>query len=458
MRPLSQHQTQSQLDSEPLFSIVRGLIGAGETNASIARILIQGHGCDTTKDSIRRFRKRHGFQVPNAEPEYTRIKGDNAEACTKPRADAHSVHDKPRPVLDDPDKMLLDRGLDPEEWYIPDGNSGGIQLNQWDGPHTDGNIVTYYQAKFTARRRRPHEGIMPVRSDGWRPPRKPAIRVARTGDDPSLVVVCGDSQAPFHDRRLHELFLEFLRDQKPVRGVDLGDLTDQPGTSRHKKDVLNDAHVNECTQEGYDILRGRLEASPYTEWEWLPGNHDIRLWDYVQANAPEVATLKRVDTPESVGEMVHKLEHVMRLDELGVKFHDPHGSYEDAQVNLSKNIAVRHGWIARAGGGRSALETLKATGFSILVGHTHRQSIVQHTAYEIDGTPRQLLGAEIGCMCRIDKRGELDEKGRRWPNYTTLPDWQQGFATVAIYPDGKFKVDLASYVNGVLLWRDKRYE
>lgn len=452
-------QQTSPLDSEPLFSIVRGLMGAGETNASIVRILQQGHGIVTTKDSLRRFRRRHNIQLPGAEKEYTRIKGDTAEACTKPRglprADTHNIHDSPRPDLDAPDQMLLDRGLDPEQWYIPDG---GVHLNQWDGPHSDGTVVTYYQAKFNARRKVPYEGIMPVRSDGWKPPARPTIRTARKTEDPQLVVVCGDSQAPFHDKRLHELFLEFLREQKPARGVDLGDLTDQPSTSRHKKDPLNNADVNECMQVGYDILRGRLEASPYTQWEWIPGNHDVRLWDYVNANAPEISLLKQVDTPDEQGDIVHKLQHVMRLDELGVNFHDPHGSYEDAQVNLSKNIAVRHGWIARKDGGKSALETLKATGFSILVGHTHRQSIVQHTAYEIDGTPRQLLGAEIGCMCRIDKRGELDEKGRRWPNYTTLPDWQQGFATVAIYPDGKFKVDLASYVNGVLLWRDKRYE
>lgn len=452
---MNQNQSQmSPLDSEPLLTYVSGLIKAGEMNASIIRKVAEGYGVVTTKDSLRRFRKRHHLQVPGTEKAYTRVHGDSAEAVTAPRANVHKITDKPRPILDDPDKMLQDRGLDPEEWYID-----AVTVNEWDGPHSDGTVVTYYQAKFTAKRKRPYEGLAPVRSDGWRPPPRPRIRTVSRTTDPSLVVVCGDAQAPFHDQRLHALFLEFLKDQRPARGVDLGDLMDFPTLSRHKPDPANFAKGQECMQAGYGIFRGRLEASPYTEWDWLFGNHDIRLYDYEAANAPEVALLERVATPEAPDSVVaHSLAHLMRMDELGVSIHEPNGSYEDAQVNLSKNIAVRHGWIARKDGGKSALETLKATGFSILVGHTHRQSIVQHTVYEIDDTPRQLLAAEIGCMCRIDKRGELDEKGRRYPNYTTLPDWQQGFATVSTYPDGFFKVDLASYVNGVLLWRDKRYE
>ena len=49
-------------------------------------------------------------------------------------------------------------------------------------------------------------------------------------------------------------------------------------------------------------------------------------------------------------------------------------------------------------------------------------------------------------MCRLDL------------GYTVAPDWQQGFATATIYPDGTFKLDLATYVNNTLYWRDQRYE
>jgi hypothetical protein len=44
-----------------------------------------------------------------------------------------------------------------------------------------------------------------------------------------------------------------------------------------------------------------------------------------------------------------------------------------------------------------------------------------------------------------------------WPGYTDEPDWQQGFITAEIWSDGFFKLDTATYVNGVLMWRGQRY-
>ena len=172
--------------------------------------------------------------------------------------------------------------------------------------------------------------------------------------------------------------------------------------------------------------------------------------------APSLYGLRRADTPKEFGEPVHGLPHLLRLDELGVNFVEPEGTYENAQVELSQKLAVRHGWIVRQGSGVSALKTLERTGYSIITGHTHRQSIVHHTIYEIDRTPRVLLAAEAGCMCRIDS--QADEEGRRFPAYDVLADWQPGFCTATIYPDGKFKVDLGTWVNGVLLWQGQRYE
>jgi hypothetical protein len=58
-------------------------------------------------------------------------------------------------------------------------------------------------------------------------------------------------------------------------------------------------------------------------------------------------------------------------------------------------------------------------------------------------------------MCRVDQTP--DEDGRIWPNYTAAPDWQQGFATVEVWPDGYFNIDTAKYVNGALMWRDQRF-
>lgn len=428
----------SRLDEEPIRTEILEAIEDGHTNASIART------CGASEKSIRRFRKRHGVNPKAFEPAFTEIKGDVAEAATAPST-----------ILTDPDTMLRQRGLDPEEWII-----AGLRANEYQGPasaehaeKTGENKVTYYQTRFNVVRKRPVQ-IVAARSDGWVAPTK-----WRRGDphDSYLVVVTGDQQAPYQDPDLHVRFCQWLQDNRPERGVLLGDIVDFPDISRHPNDPENDAAVNECTQAGYDLLRDYVSSNIDTEWELMPGNHCERIRNLLLNNhkATPLYGVKRADTPEDNGAEVLTLPHLMRLDELGVKWIDPHGKYDLAQIVLTPKLAVRHGWLARKGSGASALSTLDHLGYSIIVGHTHRQSVVHSTKHEIDHELRVLTGVETGCMCRV--RQSVGEDGRIWPNYTVAPDWQQGFATVEIWPDGYFNIDTAKFVNGELLWRDQRY-
>jgi hypothetical protein len=54
---------------------------------------------------------------------------------------------------------------------------------------------------------------------------------------------------------------------------------------------------------------------------------------------------------------------------------------------------------------------------------------------------------EAGCMCRID--GGL--------GYAVNPSWQNGFSTAVVWPDGSHVIELATFVDGALRWRDQRY-
>ncbi len=438
---MNQSQNQSPLDAEPLFTKVKELIEAGETNTSIANAV------GSSRDAVRRFRGRHGFDATaiNAHKKTgVRVAGDNASLTTPTVA----TEVKPYPHMDDPDSMLIERGLDPEQWAIDT-----VTVNEWDGPQTGGSVVTYHQAKLNLRRKRPEASLLPVRSDGWIAPTKRPMKL----DIPKTVVVVGDQQAPFHDPHLHELFCAWLEENRPQAGVSLGDLVDYGDISRHRKDPNNLATVNECNQVGYDILRGYVTSSPDTEWEILDGNHDERLRN-ILLDTPQAAPLhavKRVDSPDETGEEVLTIEHLLRLDELGIKYIKPHGGYSLAQIKLTDKLAVAHGWLAQKGSGSSALATLNHLRYSIIVGHTHRQSIVYHTSHSIDDEPSTVVGAEAGCMCRIDGRVV---NGRMFPNYTPKPDWQMGFSTVTIHPDGYFRIDNATYVNGRLLWRDQMYQ
>ena len=435
-------KSQSPLDSEPYFSFIKEQILAGETNTSIVIVLAIELDCVTSESSIKRFRKRHELQIPGTEKAYTNVTGDTAEGLTEPVT--------VRPVLDDPDTMLRDRGLDPTDWYID-----SVGVNEWDGPKAGGSVVTYYQLKFQAKRKKPQR-IVPPRTEGWTAPlnlrSKPASVKKRR-----LIVVVGDQQAPYQDPKLHELFCQWLEHNVPEDGVSLGDSYDFPDISRHPDDPENDAAINECLQSGYDMFRGYVNASPYTRWQKLIGNHDERIRTLLlkDKDARKLYGLKRPDTPEERGELVLELSHLGRLDELGIEIVWPHGGYKLGQIVLSDKLAVRHGWLTPKGAGASALASLKHLGYSVIVGHTHRQSLVHETKAEITGKTQTLVGVETGCMCRIEQTA--DENGRIWPSYVPSPDWQQGFATVEMWEDGSFKVDLATYVNGTLLYRNQRY-
>jgi hypothetical protein len=434
-------QSQSQLDQPEIREFITGLIEQhGETNAGIVKSLwASKYRIDTTKDSIRRFRKRHQLTPPPAQGRPgVRYDGDEADVTGRTQIGLH---------MDDPDAMLEERGLSPEQWLIDSAT-----VNEWDGPSQEGP-VTYHQAKFHLKRKRPELQIVPARSDGWK---APTVHRPLTKGQTRLIVVTGDEQCPFHDENLHYLFTGWLEENKPDEGVALGDKVDFPDISRHRLDPENTAKVNECIQSAYDLWRARRAASTNTHWQFMPGNHDERIRN-ILLDKPSVQPLygvKRADTPEEDGPTVLTLPHLLRLDELGIDYVDPMGPYDLAQINLGPKLAVRHGWIARQGSGVSALATLEHLGYSVIVGHTHRKSLVYKTTHDIEGDTTTLVAAEAGCMCRIDQQVR---DGRKWPNFTPLPDWQQGFATVTMHPDGLFQIEHATYVNGTLLWRDQSF-
>lgn len=444
------NRSNSVLDTEPYLTFVSKLITEGETNASIARSLFSTFDYRTSEKSIRRFRVRHQLSVPGQQSESFKVNGDEIEGSTP-------VSPSEGEILTDPDTMLRSRGYDPEEWVITN-----VWPNEYEGPNSAEAVanggptkIKYTQTKFHAKRRvTPELQIMAPRTDGWVAPPKPKLDETK----PYLCVVVGDQQAPFHDKDLHALFCEWLRQVKPERGISLGDSVDFPDISRHPNDPENNATVNECLQAGYDIFRGYTDASPLTIWQKLIGNHDERIRNLL-LNKPSVTPLykvKRPDTPEENGEELLNLRHAMRLDELGIEVIDPHGKYDLAQIVLTPKLSVRHGWLARKGSGASALATLEHLGHSVIVGHTHRQSVIHKTVHEIDKQTRTITGVESGCMCRVSQAPD-PEDGRIWPSYTVGPDWQQGFCTVEIWPDGFFNIDTAKYVNGTLMWRGQRF-
>jgi hypothetical protein len=414
-------------------------IREGAFNATLAREF------ETSEAAIRRFRKRNNINPTAVDPraDYTTVDGDNAEGSIS----------SDKPILDDPDAMLCQRGLDPRDWEITH-----ITVNEYQGPKSaeeGGGKVTYYQTKFTCVKKRPDVQLIAGELRGSLNLSKRRVRRADS-NTPETWVLTGDQQAPFQDKALHESFQYWLEAHRPDRGLLLGDTVDFPEPSRHAVDPDNTATVNECIQVGVNLLSDYVLASEDTEWDLIEGNHDERLRNTIIDKIPAMYRIKQGDLPDSQGEDVLSVRHLLRLDDLRINYIPTQGKYDLTEVKLSDKFAARHGWVARKGSGSSALETLNHLGYSCAVGHTHRQSMVYKTVHDIDRTVKTLVGVETGCMCRVSQAPDPDD-GRIWPNYAIAPDWQQGFATVKVWKDGFFKVDLATYVNGVLLYGGERF-
>lgn len=433
--------SESILDQEPYASEILYSIAKNLSNSSVQWELGHKYDLATSEAAIRRFKKRHALQIAALTKDNVTLNPDDTELLSN---EISMPVTKSPPSLGNTEQMLKDRNLDPDKWEVD-----SITSNSWQGPSENGT-VTYYQDKLHIRNKKSCE-IVPARSDGWQAPRGATPNLEK----PYTVVICSDAHAPFYDRKLHNLFCGWLEDIEPAEGICAGDLFDAPTISTHRSDPENHASINECIQSGYDVLRGYVAASPGTSWKYIPGNHDYdRLRNYPIDNARNLYGIRRANDIRSV----LSIPHLLRLDELNIKFVEPSGSYELSQVVINDNLVIKHGEKVGKESGQTALKMLDQYNHSIMVGHCHRQALVYKTLHKATGEPKILAGVELGCMCSIDQRADFD--GRKFPAYSSSRsnNWQNGFATVNIYPDGLFKIDLATYFDGVLLWRDRRYE
>ena len=426
---MKQNQSQSPLDRHR--DDIQAYIDLGYSNAEIVRRLGE-KGIETSRNSLNRAKRRWGMakEPMNFERPGSTISADTAEVISE------AVED-----LTTPEEAVEQRGLSLDEWEIYD-----VTINEWDGMRADDQgILKQRQMKIKLRRIVPLEIIAPARlpAKKFEMPR----RRKSTDRNPRFVVLVGDQQAPYHNKKLHKTFCAWLDEWRPDEGVLIGDTIDFPDISRHPDNPEQDATLQECIDSGYEILYEYRESSEKTHWQKLSGNHDERLRRATIDQFRKAYNIRRGKLPEEAAESpLLTVPHLLRLDELGIDYIDPDGDYEQAQVKLSPYLAARHGWIARKGSGASALATLEHLGYSVVVGHTHRQSLVHKTRHDINGELATFAACETGCMAEIE--GGL--------GYAVTPDWQNGWATATIWPNGTFRLDLATYVDGHLYYRDQR--
>lgn len=268
----------------------------------------------------------------------------------------------------------------------------------------------------------------------------------------------GDLQIPYHDKRAVELFFKVMQAWKPDAIDAVGDIDDQLEYSRfsdgrtaeffnqlkaiekeddkalveYEKEL---AKAEEASKKDSNLLTKmpvrpvRRDTNPlpfikanadgarqfYTELRGQHknadihsslGNHDIRVFDYLDKKAPEYLDIV---TPNLL----------WGLDDLGITWR----LYEEPPLERFAGIYVHHGATTTTTG-LAVKADIENYGVSLVRGHDHRGGVV-YKSYPMTGN--SLVGMGTGHLCDPSAEGL---------KYTINPGWEKGFG-IAHVIDGK---------------------
>lgn len=249
------------------------------------------------------------------------------------------------------------------------------------------------------------------------PHKRPMVKTSKT------IVIMPDVQAPLHDTKLVDKFVQFLADYEPNELAQVGDFTDSTEISRwvrgKKPEFAGDLasgmrssrYILEKVREVFD---GRFRI--------VRSNHDDRLELYIQSCAPGLASLSDLDEDFNL-----TIERLAGFDKYGVEF------IRDEVVELTPT--ARDPWIMAHGdegalnsiAGRTAFNLAKNKfGANVVCGHTHRAGLTGES-YGYNGKIRsQRQGLEVGHFMDLTLADYLKKKG-------VAANWQQAFGILHIH-------------------------
>lgn len=375
-------------------------------------------------------------------------KPDNTTGALTPgltvEGDTATVISQPSPQMGDVEQLLRDRGLDPQEWDVR-----GLVVNEWDTQGPEGEVITLRQLKVTLARRTPVDFLFPAVDVKPRP----APRAAKREQVAKTVIALGDQHCPLVDRGLHEAVLRFIGPGGFAHDeiVCLGDVGDYPAISRFRDSGARKwmATAQECVQSSFEYLVSLREASPDARVVVLKGNHDWRIETELAARAERLSGLAPAEIPGAEQIPAYSLRHLLHMDAIGCELVEPEiagDDYNHAEHWLSDQLVCIHGKSVKNGAEKHA----ESIGASVIMGHTHKQRHTVVSRWEHDGSGDRLKHLDAV------EAGTLRELGTS-VGYANRPRSQQGFAVATVLGDGSHTIELASWVDGRLLFRGESW-
>ena len=251
---------------------------------------------------------------------------------------------------------------------------------------------------------------------------------------------------PFHDDRALALFNQLVEIENPDQVVLAGDIIDLPEQSRWAQELGFAGTTQKSIDRTYEWL-ANMRARTYGDIHLIEGNHDKRLQNFVETNAISAFGLKRAGWPDEWPVM--SIPYLLRLSELEVEYYD---AYPNAHVWVNNILRAEHGTKANSNGSTAQKYLDDTPHISRIIGHSHRQEIVQRTTWDRMGRIMSQV-VNPGCLCRVDGAvpGFNSSIGARGNVALSYEDWQQGAAIIR-YNDDKFFSELIQFDEGMTVY------
>jgi predicted phosphodiesterase len=244
----------------------------------------------------------------------------------------------------------------------------------------------------------------------------------------SLVVI-PDIHFPYEDKRAVKTLLQFCKDVKPTRAVQLGDAYDCYNLTTFPKrygvggPMLAEANAGKAFWEELIASCGQVD--------YLPGNHEERIQKRLEELVPSL-----------IGHPALELSNLLLLPKK-VRVHPYH-----TRLRVG-NMIITHGDNLKGTKAmHAAANVLKHYGNQHTVfGHLHRIEYAAKVQYNYDRT-REYTARTIGWLG--------NEKARAF-EYATDPGWQHGFLYVEFFGEDRFSAYQITLVDGKFMFKGKLY-
>ena len=394
---------------------IRDILLSYTSHTEAASAIAQQHNFTTTRDSVRRWRKKNR-------------NGESSTAAFS-QSDREELHRKLDAIIDQ-------ANLDPS-------SIKSMKVGAWDGmiKNADNEAEVIRQSKVQIEV--DYSSNLPK----WPVVDRPAIMFAPPARKPArnrdkVAVILPDPQIgfrqyrdtneldPFHDVRAMNVAMQIISDVDPDLVVWLGDFLDLAEFGKYEQESSFAFTTQKAIDVGYEWLTETATRAPRARQKMLEGNHDRRIQKMVTANAIAAFGLRRAT--DTTGWPVLSVPYLLGLDELEV---DYVGGYPAGEFWINDRLKCIHGQKVRSSGS-TAKAVVSDERESTIFGHIHRIETHYATSGNRAGG-RTRLAHSPGCLCRIDGavpgfKSSTDLTGRP---VTSFEDWQQGL-TVVEYQDG----------------------